>query len=323
MSSTSTSKKPSSKKRKRRVLSKEDQLKEEQLERYNSLVYMATKAIHKEAKVVKSFECQRIVRKLKQQQQQQQQSSCSSSDERVLAHVKGLSLERIERVFLQRLGIPNLNPHPPQEEEKVTVEETTTPIMTKEDEALVERILRHKRIVSAMETWNGRVTEYRRWFLRRQEQVSNLPDFAENCQTKKNKRSGAMFVCLGGATLEDEEGYEHYGPGGAGDEEDEYAAIVQKKNRAGQRARKAKAMAIQAKKEGRTWDNSVNWREKKNKDEKQQLKENTMKQPKQPAEIATMGKTWKEEGMEHPSWAARQSQKAGIVAFTGKKITFD
>jgi hypothetical protein len=300
--STSASKKPS-KKRKRGV-SQEDQLKEEQLERYNKLVHMATKAIHKEAKVVKSFECQKIVRKLKQ----------SSSSEERLAHVKGLSLELIERVCLQRLGIPNLNPLPQQE----TVEETP---MTKEDEEFVERMLRHKRIVSAMETWNEKVTEYRRWYLRRQEQVSDLPDFAsrENSKMKKNKSSGAMFVCLGGTTLEEEEGYEYYGP----DEEDEYAAIVQKKNRPGQRARKAKALAIKSKKEGRTWDNSVNWREKKNTDEKQQPKEASVKQPAQAAEIATMGKTWKEEGKEHPSWAARQSQKAGIVAFTGKKITFD
>ena len=43
------------------------------------------------------------------------------------------------------------------------------------------------------------------------------------------------------------------------------------------------------------------------------------------AEVASMGKTWKEEGKAHPSWAAREAQKAksGIVAFAGKKITFD
>jgi hypothetical protein len=184
-------------------------------------------------------------------------------------------------------------------------------------------MLQNKRMVSAMETWNGKVTEYRRWYLRRQERASDVPDFARENSKKKKKSSGGMFVCLGGATMEEEEGYEYYGPGG--DEKDEYAAIVQNKNRPGQRARKAKALAIQARKEGRKWDNSINWREKKttNNGEKQQQIEDTVKQPVQAAEIATMGKTWKEEGKEHPSWAARQSQKAGIVAFTGKKITFD
>jgi hypothetical protein len=116
--------------------------------------------------------------------------------------------------------------------------------MNKEDEELVERMLQHKRMVSTMETWNGKVTEYRRWYLRRQERASDVPDFATENSKKKKISSRGMFVCLGGATIEEEEGYGYYGPGG--DEEDEYAAIVQKKNRPGQRTRKAKALAIQA-----------------------------------------------------------------------------
>jgi hypothetical protein len=36
-----------------------------------------------------------------------------------------------------------------------------------------------------------------------------------------------------------------------------------KKNRPGQRARKAKAMAMESKMAGRAWDSSINWREKK------------------------------------------------------------
>uniref|UniRef100_A0A6V2HBK2 Bud22 domain-containing protein n=1 Tax=Ditylum brightwellii TaxID=49249 RepID=A0A6V2HBK2_9STRA len=128
-----------------------------------------------------------------------------------------------------------------------------------------------------------------------------------------------------------------YGPGGD-DYYNEGGQMNLKKNRPGQRARKAKAMAIQAKKEGRTWDSSVNWREKKktkpedeneNGGNKQQtttasgLKADTKIEAK---DIAGMGKSWKEEGKAHPSWAARQTQKAksgvGIVEFTGKKITF-
>jgi hypothetical protein len=53
---------------------------------------------------------------------------------------------------LQHLGIPNLNPRPQEE----TAEETT---MNKEDEELVERMLQHERMVSTMETLNGKVTD--------------------------------------------------------------------------------------------------------------------------------------------------------------------
>lgn len=318
MSSTTSSKSkgPSAKKRKRRT-SPEEQLEEERLERYNKLVHMATKALHKEAKTVKSFECQKIVRRLKQ--------SHSTQDEEKLAHVKAFPLERVEQVCLQRLGIFNLNPKPPQEEEQSEIVEPS-----QDDEKLVERMLRHKRMISAMDTWNDKVTEFRRWHLKRQERISNVPDFStdkKNMPKKKQKKDDTasdMFVCLGGASM-DEEAMAHYGPAG---QEDEYAAIVKTKNRPGQRARKAKAMAIQAKKEGRDYV-SVNWREKKPRpkddgDKFQNKKTGGSKpQPAQAAEIAAMGKSWKEEGKEHPSWAASQSQKAGIVAFQGKKITFD
>jgi hypothetical protein len=121
-----------------------------------------------------------------------------------------------------------------------------------------------------------------------------------------------------------------------------------KKNRPGQRARKAKAMAIEAKKAGRVWDSSVNWREKKKKQKQKKPNEKGDKETdvvnnKQEmmisasgldkskdikvSEVVNMGKDWKEQGKAHPSWAAREAQKAksglGMVAFAGKKITFD
>ena len=193
--STGVAVKPSKKHKQHKT--QEERLEEERLERYNKLVHMATRAIHKEVKMVKSFECQKIVRKLKQWRWTEQR----------LAHAKGFSLKIVERVCLQRLGIPNLNPRPQEE----TAEETT---MNKEDEELVERMLQHKRMVSTMETWNGKVTEYRRWYFRRQERASDVPDFATENSKKKKMSSRGMFVCLGGATIEEEEGYGYYGPGG-------------------------------------------------------------------------------------------------------------
>jgi hypothetical protein len=41
-------------------------------------------------------------------------------------------------------------------------------------------------------------------------------------------------------------------------------------------------------------------------------------------DIATMGKSWKDKGKAHPSWATAAAQKSqGIAKFAGTKITFD
>jgi hypothetical protein len=37
-----------------------------------------------------------------------------------------------------------------------------------------------KRLVTAVDSWNEKVTEYRRWFLRRKDAVSNIPNFVSN-----------------------------------------------------------------------------------------------------------------------------------------------
>lgn len=317
--------KTNGKKRKRPKISAEEQLNQEREERYNKLVFMAKRNLHKEAKVVKSFECQKAVRRLKQ-------DGSNKKLEQRLHHVKGYSIDKLVEVCLQRLGVPNLDPNK-EEKEKTGV--STQGEMGEDDRQLLERMLKHKRLVTAMEIWNEKVTEYSRWNLRRQERVAEVPEIISKSKKKrdaKNKKikhktgprqSSDLFVRLSGPT-EQEGG--HAGPE-RGDETDEYAAIVkQKKNRPGQRARKAKAMAMEARKEGRTWDSSLNWREKKPKptnDEEPYEKEKQVPHKVQPAEIAAMGKTWKEDGQAHPSWAARQSEKSGIVEFTGKKITFD
>jgi len=131
-----------------------------------------------------------------------------------------------------------------------------------------------------------------------------------------------------------------------------------KKNRQGQRARKAKAMAIEARKTGQVWDRSVNWRKPKTKEESEEQRRvetgdgkggrwsnssgyNSLTKKTVSAsgldisknvevsDVAMMkGKNWKEDGNAHPSWAAREATKSktsgvGAVQFTGTKITFD
>ena len=329
MSNTSTFN--SSKKRKR--TSPQEQLEQESLERYNKLVYQARKALHKQGKTVKQFESLKIARRLKQ--------SHSVRDEETLARIKAFSIHHVEETCLQRLGIFNLNPQPSHaQNDKIP--------LSQEDEALLEKIMSHKKMMQAMDAWNDKVTEYRQWLLQRRERISAPPDFA-NKKNKKNSKNNKikskndtptsdLFVCLGGGTTnsgEEQDASLYYGPSSSApnddnDNNDEYASIVKKPNRPGQRARKAKAMAIQAKKEGRPYV-SVNWREKKppNTTKNHTTAESAPAQKekqttRQAAEIASMGKSWKEDGKEHPSWAASQAQKkTAIVAFQGTKITFD
>ena len=320
------------KKRKRQGTSPDEQLELERKERYDKLLYQAKKALHKEAKVVKSFEVQKVVRRIKEGK------DCDAHrtklmDEK-LAELKHLSLDTVVNICIKRLGIPNLNP---------IIEEDKTEISASCD-AIIEKFLQHNRLSAAMEVWNEKVADYRRWYLRRQDVVSRVPAFVQEMRPvtlpkhlakKKQDEVPSMFVSLGGLQNDDEsnddEGnhdkYLAYGPASG------MLMEEVRKNRPGQRQRQAKAKAVEARKEGRTLDRSLNWREKK-KDNGHEMEEIPNKskaavskdvKPKrvEAATIADLGKTWQDEGKAHPSWAASASQKTGIVEFTGKKITFD
>jgi hypothetical protein len=194
------------------------------------------------------------------------------------------------------------------------------------------------------------------------------------------ENESSLFCTLGGGGDEDNEDggdedgetggtgtgkYSSYGPAGA---EDFEPIKLARKNRQGQRQRRAKAQAIQAKKEGRKHifhnhkGSSLNWREPKvkidNENERyaggaaaeklqrgssrgrgKELKRNTFnsgghqeQQQQQQQYDNTKGgdnsqqqqqKTAARSAVaDHPSWAAKQAQTTGIVAFKGKKITF-
>ena len=315
-----------SKKRKR--LPPVDQFVAEQQDRHDKLMHACTKSLHKEAKVVKAFECQKIVRKMKETKGKEKLDS-------KLVQVKACCLDHVVKLAQQRLGLFNLNPKGEPIEPPVEI-----PASERE---LVERMLQHKRISSAIDHWNEKVTEYRRWCLRRQEHVHGEPDFGyevkkvasrkgtkKKLSTPKSADSSGLFVTLDGAVEAEEDDADDddnrngnwYGPGGNED------LVVVKQNRMGQRARRAKALAKQAKKEGKTWSKSINWRPKKDlvdegEQQQPQIPNTTKPSSTSAPRIAEMGKVWKEEGQAHPSWAARASEKTGIVAFAGKRITFD
>ncbi len=63
MSNTTT---PHDSKKRKRGASREEQLEQESVERYDKLVHQARKALHKQAKTVKQFESQKMARRLKQ-----------------------------------------------------------------------------------------------------------------------------------------------------------------------------------------------------------------------------------------------------------------
>ena len=149
--------------------------------------------------------------------------------------------------------------------------------------------------------------------------------------------SGLFIGSLAGLPAEAYTDDGEYDMGGSDDDDrnmDGYQEEM-KKNRPGQRARRAKATAIEARKSGKTWDSSLNWREKKSgrvdvksrdggRDHKSRTSDSGSVKPTAAQHIATMGKTWKEEGNAHPSWAAKAAQKSqGIAKFEGTKITFD
>jgi hypothetical protein len=235
-----------------------------------------------------------------------------------------------------------------------------------DDGWILERIMKHKTILSALEQWNDEVTEYRRWCLRQQERNEmGTSEFQETSSKKKNKTKGnavtttvlnekdnllgngaSLFVTLGKGKVQDDvddmndshaDPFSYYGPGG------DDTNNISKRNRQGQRGRRAKAAALEAKKRGRTLrpEESLNWRQSTSKSSQgHQSRDCTVTSNVQAKNIATSKPSSsvfpkKHDALPpsqstplpieqlHPSWQARKVQKESIVAFQGKKITFD
>ena len=374
-----------------------DQHKLERTDQYAKLVRFAQKIIRKEGRVVRTFEVQKIVRRLKVLEQESSKKRVPSAPEtedggdkvkkafdkcrrqisrleQKLVLAKAFDVDRLVGVCSKRLGLSNLAPLKDEEgdsrrgrEEKQSLIEDDSKVgqdneVDHDNEAiltqLTESFLKHKKLVDAVETLNERITDHRRWILKREEYIFGVAfggptDMPSRRKKGKKGKKGvqakegsarsdhagptALFIgsLAGGddneiAGGEGTEGGNHYGPGG-------YEEPI-KKNRPGQRQRKAKAMAIEAKKNGKKYE-SLNLREKKQKPRRDDDPRGEIEraEPQVSAsglragdtvkarDVATMGKDWKDEGKTHPSWAARQAskEKAGISQFAGKKITFD
>uniref|UniRef100_A0A7S0T8T7 Bud22 domain-containing protein n=1 Tax=Pseudo-nitzschia delicatissima TaxID=44447 RepID=A0A7S0T8T7_9STRA len=241
---------------------------------------------------------------------------------------------------------------------------------------LIDAVLAHKRFSKSLEEWNEKVTEYRRWCMKLEQRNNPNPfgmddDFVPSKRSKKNKNKqkaksiadaglqatveneSSLFCTLGGGVpdvgIEKEEfnKYSQYGPGA------DMSEAPKRKNRKGQRQRRAKALAIEAKKWGRSHEyyQSANWREPKAKRENeddqgrhksrgrgrepnrnqqpmqhpretQDYDYSSSNQPKQQQQQQHNSSNQDADEKQHPSWAAKQAQSTGIVAFKGTKITF-
>lgn len=264
-------------------------------ERFNKLLYQAKKDLQKQAKLCRTFLVQKSIRKMKKQGEKTDSSSSSSK----LQSIKELPLERVVEQAVRQLGLLHANPDP---EATFTPHEQLTP----ELKTQIDMFLTHARFQKGLEEWHKKVTEYRRWALNFDERLeARLNPKKETATTTMRAKKQPMSVFC--SLNEDENGdagteTSPYGPGAFMEE------VPVKKNRMGQRARRAKAMAIQAKKEGRRYE-SMNWRSAEEKMEKQQRMEEE-----QPIPVA--------EENNHPSWAAKRNEPSGIVAFKGTKVKF-
>jgi len=185
-----------------------------------------------------------------------------------------------------------------------------------------DRIMMHKKLSERFEYWSGQIAIYHRW-CSEHDGASNagvaINSMAKDKDSKKKKRKrtdnqkmerdanqrhlasldSTVFVKLGRTETDDVEDEEGENERDGDDLDDPFASSTKKakktkKNRPGQRDRRAAAIAA-----GRPASENVKRRD--------------------PA--STKDKTDATERL-HPSWEARKSQKDGIVAFAGKKITF-
>lgn len=321
---------------------------------YNRLLHGATKDLKKQAKIVRTFECQKMVRKIKDCKPTNNGSQQSQNTEEAYQQLKSLDLDSVVQESLRRLGILLLNPKLTEDSRKDQKDENgddtklsdnsangtvidcqsdktkELKIPTGKCEQLVEKILKHKKMLSTIENWNDQVTEYRRWSL--QQQDRDAPKFGHESQhtgKKKKRRSSNKEYSAADVNEDPDKSLFLRLDGG---DHDEPAEGEKKKNRRGQRARKAKAMAIEAKKAGRVRqpDDSLNWRPKKQQKPTQEEGGDYRKNSQPHHQFAAGDPSHSERTKPapatteklHPSWAAAKKETSGIVKFQGTKITF-
>jgi len=325
------------------------------MERYAKLMHQSQKQLTKQVKQVRSFLLQRKIRKMKsmgggEEEADNGRSRRDYSDS--LQPLKNLPLDLVVQQAMRQLGLIHANPDP-------NVEIAVAPRMDQSSltHRLVSKILDHKRFQTSLEEWNEKVAEFRRFCLRLDEKNDPFFDGIDTPILRKKLKTRlkhatttsllppvsprqqlpTSFFCSSLNESEQESTKEStvmsaYGPASTFEYSGDDLART-KKNRAGQRARKAKALAIQAKKEGKKQEyfQSLNWREEKTPERKRKRitdgSDKKKKSRKDSESRSTLTSLSTDSAVDlfknHPSWAAKQQQKSMIVSFQGKKITFD
>ena len=262
-------------------------------ERFDKLLYQANKDLQKHAKQCRTFLVQKSIRQIKKQGENTASSPSSSR----LQSIKELPVERVVEQAVRQLGLLHANPDP---EAIFTPPKPLTP----ELKSQVDMVLTHTRFQKVLEEWHKKVTEYRRWALNFDDRIENRqnPKKETVTTTMRSKNQPISVFCSLNEddTAADGNEISPYGPGAFMEE------VPVKKNRKGQRARRAKARALEAKKEGKKYE-SLNWRSAEEKHAK-----NKKVEEEQP----------EEEENNHPSWAAKRNEPSGIVEFKGTKVNF-
>ena len=318
---------------------------DEQLSYARRLVHQCRKELHKQAKVCRNLECQRLSRKVKQEQKESQAT--------LLQKWRQLPLDPVIDLCFRRLGMLDLvqtvaacekgEEQKTKRRDKVTTEEVasneatidsnkdgaTAPSKIEKDrdnevdESMLEKILGQKKMRDAMEVWSVKVAEYRQWCTRQQGTFSGdkapvkKPTENEDEVNNPVDASHSLFMTLG---------------------KQDNGNKKKKKNRPGQKARQAKSFESAT---TNSQPQQYNSQEGNHQATNEVLHPSWEARKAQKASIASFqGKkiTFGSESHEskstakakptvennlHPSWEARKTQKEGIVAFQGKKITFD
>ena len=231
--------------------------------------------------------------------------------------IKELDLDRLVFACLKKLGLKHGTNENQENKE------------SEHNRIILDLMMQHKKIIALLKQLSDKVMKFRerKLWVETEEEGNQRKQKVLEYSTASGvfidslSGRGAMSGAGVGEIQRDEYGY---------DINDEYTQISKpaKKNRKGQRARLAKALALEAKRDGKVYK-SINWRPKKAVDEVVDENVNASglhaKNQVKAEDVAEMGKDWKDEGKAHPSWAAKEHAKkqSGIAAFAGKKIVFD
>ena len=374
---TETAKKPLQK-----SIPKSEQIRGQQKDQYyQRLCHGCRKDLWKHAKLVKTFECRKLIRKLKDCKNSEKTSSHVDSNgnnkseltqDLELLKQSNIIMEAVVQECFHRLGLVlqvknNYSERNKKEDNdddddasakidsdgshdnqskanKVrTLDETKVSSNDSQNSndlnqvkqqqqqqqqrirQWTDRIIKHKKLGERFEYWSGQIAIYHRWCSEHDGGnhagvPSKTVTTKDNSKQKKRKRTdkqqeerdadhknlasldSTIFVKLGGTEtdeVEAEEDGENEPDGDHDDLDDPFASSTKKtkkmkKNRPGQRDRRAAAIAA-----GRPASGNAKRRDPATTKDKEDTTERL-----------------------HPSWEARKSQKAGIVAFAGKKITF-